>query len=187
MQITTPNEKIMKLSKIRITLSTSQNEKPTLKARGLKANNFFANYYFHTEEQRRKYLKRILRNAYANEKQKKSRRESRKSTPEKLAKVQPGIIFYSSWGYDQTNVDFYQVKSVKGNFAIIQEIRQESEPGSSELMSSSVKGIKNAFIGDEIRKKINFNSWNNDPYFHFNGFNDANVWDGKSKYCSWYA
>lgn len=39
-----------------------------------------------------------------------------------------GDIFRSSWGYDQTNIDYYQVVALVGqHFAMVREIQQQSE------------------------------------------------------------
>jgi len=37
-----------------------------------------------------------------------------------------GDILYSSWGYDQTNVDFYQVTEVRGKHVIVREIASQT-------------------------------------------------------------
>ena len=42
--------------------------------------------------------------------------------------VKVGDIFRASWGYDQTNIDYYEVLSLIGNtMALVQEIQQEAE------------------------------------------------------------
>ncbi|WP_407255116.1 hypothetical protein [Escherichia fergusonii] len=44
--------------------------------------------------------------------------------------VSVGDIFVSSWGYEQTNVTFYQVLSVHGKKTVtVREIRANSEYG----------------------------------------------------------
>lgn len=40
------------------------------------------------------------------------------------APLAPGAIFYSSWGYEQTNVDFYRVVKLAGDWITLQEIEQ---------------------------------------------------------------
>ena len=65
----------------------------------------------------------------------------------------PGAILYSSWGYDQTNIDFYEILERKNDFVIIQEIGQirdhDSRGDSGNCMPN--KEIK---IGEPFRKKI---------------------------------
>lgn len=53
--------------------------------------------------------------------------QARKQGPtQNMHGVHVGDIFYSTWGYDQTNVDFWQVVELKGTqTAIIREIHAE--------------------------------------------------------------
>lgn len=44
-----------------------------------------------------------------------------------LPTVKVGDIFVSSWGYDQTNIDYYKVVNVKNKTAILAEIGQKRE------------------------------------------------------------
>ena len=97
--------------------------------------------------------------------------------------VKVGDIFVSSWGYDQTNVDCYQVVEVKGKSTVVlREVSYKYVEGTQGSMSSGVQPVKDAFISDElITKRIK------DNYISFD-FSLATLWDGKrSYYCSWYA
>ena len=58
-------------------------------------------------EERNSKLVFFLYNIEAIEKSKADRREQRKLTKDHDVKV--GDIYYTSWGYDQTNIDFYEV------------------------------------------------------------------------------
>jgi len=58
-----------------------------------------------------------------------ARRESRRRSKDQRAAVdfsaadsivKPGSVFYRSWGYDQTNVDFYVVVSVTPKTVVLQ-------------------------------------------------------------------
>lgn len=64
-----------------------------------------------------------------------------------------GDILYSSWGYDQTNIDFYQVVKVTEKTITVKEISYKSEYDSS--MSGYKVPVKNAFIdGIEYSRKV---------------------------------
>jgi len=52
--------------------------------------------------------------------------------------LSPGDILYSSWGYDQTNVDFYEVLAVTKATATIQKIEKRILPGSGRGQDSVV-------------------------------------------------
>lgn len=55
--------------------------------------------------------------------------------------VQIGDIFYCSWGYDQTNVDFMQVTHVSptGKTCTLKMIQAEPVPGSEGFMSCQTR------------------------------------------------
>lgn len=69
-----------------------------------------SNYWYKTRSHRDDSLDRIVRNTRETIKWKEERRASRKN-PHSL-KV--GDLLKSSWGYDQTNVDFYEVVELNG-------------------------------------------------------------------------
>lgn len=66
-----------------------------------------------------------------------------------IAKMDPGVrvgdIFVSSWGYEQTNVNFYQVVELKGvKTAVIRRIAGEREYDGP--MSGKTTPVKDAFL-----------------------------------------
>lgn len=99
------------------------------------------------------------------------------------AKVNVGDIFYSSWGYDQTNVDFYQVVAMTEKTVQLREIKAEMVEGDG--WSGKKIGKKDTFIGDPIRKKIQEASGR--PCFRIASFAFAYPWDGKPKEFTSYA
>lgn len=68
--------------------------------------------------------------------------------------VQIGDVFSYSWGYEQTNVDFFQVVDLRGKTQII--LREISHKGRDNgFCSQMVKPIRDAFVTDEtIRKTV---------------------------------
>lgn len=67
--------------------------------------------------------------------------------------VKPGDIFAASWGYDQTNVDFYQVIKCTDKTAVLKEIESIEEYNGD--MAGYCKPIKNKFINDkELKKRL---------------------------------
>jgi hypothetical protein len=120
---------------------------------------------------------------------------------------QVGDIMHHSWGYDQTNADFYQVVESKPASVVLKKIASKpvSEAGSS--MSCHVMPVKDAFItsgthaltrysehltpeNHTITKKVNFMvTKGDDPlqYFIPVPYGWCELWDGKPCYSSWYA
>lgn len=62
-----------------------------------------------------------------------------------------GQIFYDSWGYEQTNIDFYQVIEVKPKSVVIREIKGDRKYDASfQSMSGKVFPLKDQFADDSI-------------------------------------
>lgn len=92
--------------------------------------------------------------------------------------IKIGDIFRCSWGYDQTNVDFYQVTRVISQKPI--ELRAIE---SQYIGSESVFPCKDRFIGEVMRRRPRIT--NNGCYV--NGEYDnhsASLWDGKPCYAT---
>lgn len=65
---------------------------------------------------------------------------------------QVGDILYSSWGYDQTNVDFYEVVGIKEKSVVIREIAQKVVgEGTGSLY---VMPIPHRFEGGKMTKRV---------------------------------
>jgi len=105
---------------------------------------------------------------------------------EKAAAVKIGDIFIDSWGYEQTNVDFYQVVAKpSAKTVIVREIACRSEDGSqmSHGMADNVFPVRDAFIGSEMKKRID-----NYGGFKTSSYSSARPADeNRSYYRSWYA
>lgn len=64
-----------------------------------------------------------------------------------------GDVLYSSWGYDQTNIDYYQVVELVGKTMVsVRKIACEREQIEWE-QGRSVPAI-NEFIGEPMRRKV---------------------------------
>ncbi len=69
-----------------------------------------------------------------------------------------GSLLYSSWGYDQTRVYYYQVvsRSSTGATIGIREIEKKSGEGGNEDQGYwRVKPCPDKFIGPEMKKRVN--------------------------------
>ena len=83
--------------------------------------------------------------------EKKTRKTSKKEPVNKYG-VKVGDLFYDSWGYEQTNIDFYQVVALKGTTQVIlKAIRADAR--NVGFCSDMVKPRKDDFItGDYITR-----------------------------------
>lgn len=55
-----------------------------------------------------------------------------------LEKLQQGTILWDSWGWEQTNVEFFKVIERNGSRVLIQELCHKTIPGSEGFMSDRV-------------------------------------------------
>ena len=103
--------------------------------------------------------------------------EVAKYKAERLAptSLKEGDILYSSWGYDQTNVDFYKVKQVLGNNKV-KIVQMNSKIVNQSLATDYV--APNVEIGDEMIKVVN-GKWNS---VKITSYANAYLWDGQPKY-----
>jgi len=67
-------------------------------------------------------------------------------------------ILYYSWGYEQTNVDFFQVVGItkSGKSVLIREIKQDTREDSPFLTTGSCTPIPDSFVTNDpsIQKQI---------------------------------
>jgi len=103
--------------------------------------------------------------------------------------VHVGDLFYDSWGYEQTNIDFYQVVALKGKAtAIIRKIAGEYIGGYA--MSGNVRPIRNAFDGAETFQRRTRTGYNGKPEIGSPRGDKHHLWptsdDTKHGYSSYY-
>jgi hypothetical protein len=103
-------------------------------------------------------------------------------------KVEVGSIFHCSWGYDQTQADFYQVTRMTPKGVYVREIAAKKVEGSEGFMCQNVVAVKDQFVENkpETFHRLNLNTGYK-PAFRISSFQTAFLWDGKPKYNSWYA
>jgi hypothetical protein len=87
-----------------------------------------------------------------------------------------GDILYCSWGYDQTNIDFYQITEERGKMVVIREIAAKVVEGSGGP-SERVVPEPNQFVGDPMLKRPTGSGSHIGVKVH--SFAHAHPWDGK--------
>lgn len=129
------------------------------------------NYRFKTAERRAEYIAE----AFASQKAREERREANRIERNKPHTLKTGDILYSSWGYDQTNIDFYQVVDATEKTVTIREIASETVSNNKNM--DYVAAVKDSFIGAPERKKAN-----SENSLYLTSYSRASLWDGKPKY-----
>ena len=97
------------------------------------------------------WIERVEKNVNAENERKAIKKEAQKNMNHNFVK---GSIIYNSWGYDQTNIDFYQIIEVKAKSVILREIASSYVKGSEGFMCANVKPVKDYFVGEPILKRI---------------------------------
>lgn len=132
-------------------------------------------YRFRSVENRIKFVNERIQFLIEHESKGKASRKS----PPACDYFMVGDVLYTSWGYDQTNVDWYQVTKVKGKSIWLRRIAENSSDAGN-CSSGYTQPRRNEFIGAEFRKTVQ-----KDGYVSAS-FGSMRKWDGKAKYCSTY-
>ena len=104
--------------------------------------------------------------------------------PSKSAPV-VGDIWYSSWGYEQTNIDWYLVTKVSKCFVWLTPIgSNRTETG---FMQGQTTPRPGCYCGKASKHKFARSGYKNEFYCSLNSYSNAYEWDGKPKRYSTYA
>lgn len=130
-------------------------------------------YRFRSERERDKSVQNTIVNRKSTLDSKKQRQKERQ---EFRHDYQVGDILYSSWGYDQTNVDFYEVVGIGEKSIAIRPIRQKVVK-SSEGGADYVVPRPGRFDGPKKTKRVRPGG-----SIKIESYANAYKWDGKPKY-----
>ena len=131
---------------------------------------------FLTTERREEYVQGIFQNVKANEAAKKARAAKAKLDKAKAAEsVKVGDIFSSSWGYDQTNVDFYKCVAKRGQMIDVVKVGHTLDH--CERGSDYVVPDVDCPLGGKMTKRINQYGG-----FRVESYANAYPFDGKPEY-----
>lgn len=149
-------------------------------------------YYYPTKEAREQRISEYKTNSDRAFEEKKRKKETLKNfTP----KTKVGDIFQTSWGYEQTNVEYFQVvELLSKRYALVREIGMQTVPERtySHGMADEVLPDKDNFLDKgPIKVKIQPNIFNNEvasEYFKVGESykRQASLFKGESSYRSWY-
>ena len=128
-------------------------------------------YLFRSEEAMLAQVSKTVNNRIARA------AEVAKYKAERLAptNLKKGDILYCSWGYDQTQVDFYKVKEVVGNNRIkivpMTAIVAKQSTGADYMVAGEEKGTPMLKVANGRQNSVKITSYSN-----------AYLWDGQPKY-----
>lgn len=126
---------------------------------------------FKNERAREAQINRTIAARKARLQQKVDRLQERK---EFQHDIEVGDIFYTSWGYDQTNVNFFEVIALRGKAVVIREVG--SKIVHEGQGSNSVVAVPGVYVGPPQTKVPQMgNTFRVDRQIAYR-------WDGKPKY-----
>ena len=132
---------------------------------------------FRSEVERNNYITKFFEGQRAHQDEMKKRRANRKQ-PHSL-KV--GDILVSSWGYEQTNIDFYQVTAAPGKCTV--ELRELAKNAvETEWCQARVTPRKDKFVSAAFKRRASI-----DGRVKVSSVASAYVWDGRAKHQTSYA
>lgn len=130
-------------------------------------------YSFKDAEQLERHVKEWLAAQRAHAQIVKDRR-AEQNQPHSL-KV--GQVLYASWGYDQTNIDFYEVTKIIGDhFLEIREIGKRIS-NNTERGIDYVMPMAGQYKSEPMRRRSNKTN-----YVRIDNSSSAHPWDGEPKY-----
>lgn len=94
---------------------------------------------------------------------------------------QVGDVLESSWGYEQTNVDFYQVTAVTKASVRIRKIGKTTLPGDAGRSTNQVIPVRDRFVGAEMTKRFR-PAYDKGYRCKIEDYASASSWDGKPAY-----
>lgn len=92
----------------------------------------------------------ITANLISDENQKIQKKEAQKNL---VNPFKVGSLFYDSWGYDQTNIDFFQVIEVKPRSVVMRKISQ-IQTEVAGFMCEYVVANPDSFIGEPFSRPL---------------------------------
>lgn len=132
------------------------------------------------EESRDSYLEAFVKMETELEDWKRARREARHG-------LSVGDIVYSSWGYEQTNVDFYEVVRVPSDRSVvvrmIKKLTSENAPGSMSGKTTPLPGQFEINAKETTHRAAALNSLKGGKAVP----GSLSKWTGKPCCVSWYA
>jgi hypothetical protein len=145
-----------------------------------------------------KLIRKLLKQIKSNEEQAKKQSKPKKEI-ERNHNVKVGDVFVASWGYEQTNLDFFLVTELVGTQSVrilpvyLNEIEEETFGGMARDVKFDPKNYaintRSVFINDCEKgdlKRVQVSKWgNNEEYIKIASFANAYKYHGEKLYESW--
>ena len=164
-------------------LQRTQAGRPAAMGFAGKATRPSFNYQFKDDDGRAQYVDEYIKGLIARDALKLQRRAEQKAFDARNF-LDVGDVIVNSWGYDQTNVDFYVIQSVSAKFVTVQPCSSELTGGAGHSMSGYRIAKPETMHGEITRHGVY--AFGSDARINFK-YGSAQKWDGQPEFCSWYA
>lgn len=129
------------------------------------------NYRFKNAEKMQAYIEEFVVDVIGRAKVKENRKAERLAA-NRNAVVKVGDIFRASWGYDQTNIDYYEVVAVKNQMIDVRKIGQIREYDGYDC--GKCAPVPGEYIGEANRYKAQSGYGGNGYYIKIASYAHAN-------------
>lgn len=131
------------------------------------------NCWYRSDASRERHVREFFEKTQRAENYRATRKAERAAKLAKPHKLQIGHILVSSWGYEQTNVDFYQVTALRGARTV--ELRKISSVRDEDLhMQGTCTPRLDSFTGEAFTRRVD-----EDNAVKLTGYSYARLWNGK--------
>lgn len=145
-----------------------------------KAGKSSFHYRFNTREKMNEYIVKFFNNCIEHDKTVKARKDKESAYEHDYV---VGEILTCSWGYDQTNVDFYQVTAVPSKKSIkMRKIGAMVVDETNLDMQDYLYPVRDQFKGEEMLKRVSEGG-----YVKIASYAWASKWDYNKVWSSSYA
>jgi len=103
-----------------------------------------------------------------------------------MTTIKAGDILYSSWGYEQTNINWYAVVKRAGQWVTLQEVEGQMVYDSATMTGRTIPSPDKP-IGQPLRRKVYQDSYTGaEEFTRIKTYSLAHIWDGRPKWYSTY-
>lgn len=158
---------------------TTENGKPAMRVFYGKQSKPVARFFYNTEEARNDAVRFYFKSRQASLKLKEEIRAARKA---KGRKTEVGTLYYTSWGYEQTNIDWYEVVELVGKTSarVRRVAAMDASTGNEPWMTGKSVPAAGQYIGPAVLVRVTGDSFKVGGHY-------ASRWDGTPKTWTAYA
>lgn len=151
------------------------------------------NYRFGALQTLAGFLNNWIENKEKIQQDKDKKKQAKKDAANGPHPYTEGMIVYNSWGWEQTNIDFYKIVKVKNKTLTLRKISSrpaDKQPSENMSMCAMVVPVDN-LEGNEFTKRVQIQIWSDNTVHHtipckygvIRIYNEGDV----GVYQSWYA